>query len=92
MIDGDLQDPPELIPEMLDALARAAPTSSTRVRASAPGETRFKLATARWFYRVFGSLAQVELAPDVGRLPADGPRARSTRCWRCPSATASCAG
>ena len=50
MIDGDLQDPPEVIPELLEALARRAATWSWRGGASARGETRFKLTTARWFY------------------------------------------
>ena len=66
MIDADLQDPPELIPEMLDALAPRAPTSSTPCASRARGETRFKLATARWFYRLFAKLARIELA----RTPA----------------------
>ena len=30
------------------------------------GETRFKLATARWFYAIMGRLAQVELDPNAG--------------------------
>ena len=65
MIDGDLQDPPELIPEMLDAWRRGADVVYA-VRESREGETRFKLATARWFYRVFAKLARIELAQDSG--------------------------
>jgi dolichol-phosphate mannosyltransferase len=30
------------------------------------GETRMKLATARWFYAVIGRLAQIDLEPDAG--------------------------
>ena len=30
------------------------------------GETRFKLATARWFYSLMGRLAQVDLEPNAG--------------------------
>ena len=56
-----------------------APTSSTPC-ARAAGETRFKLATARWFYRVFRRLAGVELRARRGRLPAAWTAARSTRC------------
>ena len=39
-----------------------------RLRGAAPreGETRFKLATARWFYRLFGKLAQVEVEQTPG--------------------------
>ena len=47
-------------------VARAAPTSSTRCASSREGETRFKLATARWFYRLFAKLARIELAQDSG--------------------------
>ena len=35
-------------------------------RRSRSGETRFKLATARWFYAIMGRLAQVDLEPDAG--------------------------
>jgi dolichol-phosphate mannosyltransferase len=65
MIDGDLQDPPELIPEMLAAWSRGADVVYA-VRESRAGETRFKIATARWFYRVFAKLARIELAHDSG--------------------------
>ena len=43
-------------------VARAAPTSSTRCASSREGETRFKLATARWFYKLFAKVARIELA------------------------------
>ena len=65
MIDGDLQDPPELIGEMVAAWRRGADVVYA-VRESREGETRFKLATARWFYRVFAKLARIELAHDSG--------------------------
>lgn len=65
MIDGDLQDPPELIPEMLAAW-RAGADVVYAVRESREGETRFKLTTARWFYRLFAKLARIDLAQDSG--------------------------
>ncbi len=65
MIDGDLQDPPELIPEMLAAWRRGADVVYA-VRESRAGETPFKIATARWFYRLFAKLARIELAHDSG--------------------------
>jgi dolichol-phosphate mannosyltransferase len=65
MIDADLQDPPELIPEML-AKWRNGVDVVYAVRRRRDGETRFKLATARWFYRLFGALAEVPLEPDSG--------------------------
>ena len=61
------------------------------VREERDGESRFKLTTARWFYSLFDKLAQVECA----RTPATSDcsiGALWTRCSRCASATASCAG
>jgi dolichol-phosphate mannosyltransferase len=65
MLDADLQDPPELIPEMLAAWRGGADVVYA-VRESRAGETRFKIATAHWFYRVFARLARIELAADSG--------------------------
>lgn len=65
MIDGDLQDPPEVIPDML-ARWRAGAEVVYAVRTEREGETRFKLATARWFYRLISKLSQVELGQDAG--------------------------
>jgi glycosyltransferase involved in cell wall biosynthesis len=65
MLDGDLQDPPELIPAMLDRW-RAGSEVVYAVREQRPGETPFKLVTARWFYRLFRRLSSVDLTPDSG--------------------------
>jgi glycosyltransferase involved in cell wall biosynthesis len=65
MLDADLQDPPELIPEMLDHWRRGTDVVYA-VRRRRDGETRFKLASAHWFYRLFSVLADVELEPDSG--------------------------
>jgi polyisoprenyl-phosphate glycosyltransferase len=65
MMDADLQDPPELIPEMLDHW-RTGTDVVYAVRRRREGETRFKLATARWFYKLFDALADVPLEPDSG--------------------------
>jgi glycosyltransferase involved in cell wall biosynthesis len=65
MIDADLQDPPELIPRMLDQW-RAGCDVVYAVRSERGGESRFKLATARWFYRLFDKLAQVDLQHNSG--------------------------
>ena len=65
MMDSDLQDPPEVIPQLLDAWRGGAEVVSA-VREKRAGETRAKLATARWFYRLFGRVSQVELEPDAG--------------------------
>lgn len=65
MLDADLQDPPELINEML-ARWREGVDVVYAVRRERPGETRAKLATARWFYRVFARIAQIDLEQDAG--------------------------
>ena len=65
MLDADLQDPPELITTMLDHW-RGGCDVVYAVRAQREGESRFKLSTARWFYRLFDKLAQVELQPNSG--------------------------
>src|ERR1700736_3526739 len=65
MLDADLQDPPELIPRMLDHW-RAGCDVVYAVREERDGESRFKLATAHWFYKLFDKLAQVELQHNSG--------------------------
>jgi len=65
MIDADLQDPPELIRTMLDRWREGADVVYS-VRSERNGETRFKLATARWFYRLLSKLAPIDLRHDAG--------------------------
>ena len=65
MIDADLQDPPEVILELVDRW-RAGADVVYAVRRSRAGETRFKVTTARWFYRLMSKLSEVELAHDAG--------------------------
>jgi polyisoprenyl-phosphate glycosyltransferase len=65
MLDGDLQDPPELIPKMLDEWRRGADVVYA-VRNQRAGESWFKLTTARWFYRLFARLSNLELTQNSG--------------------------
>jgi glycosyltransferase involved in cell wall biosynthesis len=65
MLDGDLQDPPELIPEMLDRWREGADVVYA-VRSHRQGETAFKRATAGGFYRLFRRMADIDLAPESG--------------------------
>ncbi len=65
MLDADLQDPPELIATMLEHW-RAGCDVVYAVREQRLGESRFKLTTARWFYRLFDKLAQVPLEHNSG--------------------------
>jgi glycosyltransferase involved in cell wall biosynthesis len=65
MMDGDLQDPPELIPVMLDAWSGGSDVVYA-VRTERAGESRFKLATARQFYKLMSRLSNVPLAENSG--------------------------
>ena len=65
MMDGDLQDPPELIPVMLQSWGGGSDVVYA-VRTARPGETRFKLATARQFYKLMSRLSNVPLAENSG--------------------------
>ncbi len=65
MLDADLQDPPELIVKMLDHW-RAGCDVVYAVREHREGESWFKLATARWFYRIFDWLTSVQLHHNSG--------------------------
>jgi polyisoprenyl-phosphate glycosyltransferase len=65
MLDADLQDPPELIPDMIARWSQGAEVVYA-VRKQRSGETAFKLATASWFYRLFNKLAQVDLEANSG--------------------------
>jgi len=65
MMDGDLQDPPEVIPEML-ALWRDGFEVVSGVREERAGESWFKLATARWFYNLFARITKLQLPQNAG--------------------------
>ena len=65
LMDGDLQDPPELIPEFLERW-RAGYDVIYAVRRTRKGESAFKLGTARAFYRVMRRLTNVAIPMDAG--------------------------
>lgn len=65
IIDADLQDPPEVIAEMVRAWRDGVDVAYGR-RRSREGETFFKLVTARLFYRFFASLMPYEVPVDTG--------------------------
>ena len=64
-LDSDLQDPPGMIPALLERW-RAGADVVYAVRRRRTGESRFKLGTARLFYKLFRSLSSVELEPNSG--------------------------
>jgi polyisoprenyl-phosphate glycosyltransferase len=65
VLDADLQDPPELIPEMLE-LWRQGYHVVYAQRTRRHRENWFKRWTAFWFYRLLNRLADVEIPPDTG--------------------------
>jgi len=84
LIDADLQDPPEVIPDMISKW-REGFDVVYGIRTERAGESRFKLATARTFYRVLNKLSDVPIPLDTGdfrllsRAVADALRAMPER-------------
>jgi polyisoprenyl-phosphate glycosyltransferase len=65
LIDADLQDPPEVIGEMV-ALWRQGSDVVYGTRRSRDGETTFKTLTAKWFYRFVNRLSEIDIPLDAG--------------------------
>ena len=65
VIDADLQDPPEVITEMID-LWRQGNHVVYGIRATRAGESRFKLMTAKAFYRIINSFSDTPMPVDTG--------------------------
>lgn len=66
IIDADLQDPPELIPEMVRMYAAGGHDVIYAQRTSRRGETFLKKASAHLFYRVMGRLTGIDIPRDTG--------------------------
>ncbi len=66
IIDADLQDPPELLPEMIATMEREGADVVYGVRKSRAGETTFKRATAHGFYRLLSRATEVDIPVDAG--------------------------
>lgn len=65
IIDGDLQDPPSLIHEMLEKWREGYQVVYAQ-RNKRAGETIFKRFTAFAFYRIIGKLTSIDIPPDTG--------------------------
>ena len=74
IIDGDMQDPPEVIPEMVDRWREGFEVVYGQ-RENREGETWFKLATASAFYRILRGITNVDIPVDTGDFRLMGPRA-----------------
>jgi glycosyltransferase involved in cell wall biosynthesis len=65
IIDGDLQDPPELIPELYKKYKEGFKVVYAK-RKSRKGETLFKKATANIFYRLLKRITSIDIPLDTG--------------------------
>lgn len=66
IIDADMQDPPELIPELIDLHEREGANVVYCVRKSREGESYFKRFSAKLFYRMMNYMSEVEFPLDTG--------------------------
>jgi dolichol-phosphate mannosyltransferase len=74
IIDADLQDPPEVIPDMV-ARWRDGYEVVYAQREKRDGETLFKKFTSAAFYRTLRRLAHIEIPVDTGDFRLIGPKA-----------------
>jgi len=65
LIDADLQDPPELIPDMIEAWHNGADIVNMQ-RATREGESWFKKYSANLYYRLLNRLADCDIPENVG--------------------------
>lgn len=78
VIDADLQDPPELLGEMIDLMRREQADVVYGVRTVRAGETRFKRVTAHSFYRMLARATDVDIPLDAGDFRLMSRRALDT--------------
>jgi glycosyltransferase involved in cell wall biosynthesis len=64
-MDADLQDPPELIPKLMEQWATGYDVVHAK-RRSRQGETWFKRTTANLFYRLIGRISRVPMPENTG--------------------------
>lgn len=65
IIDADLQDPPELIPKMIEYWEKGYDDVYAR-RNSREGETWFKKKSSEWFYRILQKSTHIPIQVDTG--------------------------
>ena len=65
IIDSDLQDPPEVIPQLVESW-RSGGQVVAAVRTERRGESRFKQATATWFYRLIRRWSKLDIELNAG--------------------------
>jgi polyisoprenyl-phosphate glycosyltransferase len=65
IIDGDLQDPPEIIPDMYKIYQEGYQCVYAK-RTARKGESYFKKLTAKFFYRILKNITDVHIPIDTG--------------------------
>jgi glycosyltransferase involved in cell wall biosynthesis/putative flippase GtrA len=65
IMDSDLQDPPEVIPELVACWKNGGEVVYAQ-RTKREGETRFKLMTAAAFYRLISRITSINIPRDTG--------------------------
>ena len=65
LMDGDLQDEPEVIPQMYEAL-KSSEKEILYVRRINRKDTGFKKVTSRFYYKVFSTLSGMDVNPEIG--------------------------
>ena len=65
IMDADMQDPPEVIEEMVELWEQGNEVIYAK-RKVREGETKFKLFTAKMFYKMLNSLSDTEIPKDTG--------------------------
>lgn len=65
IIDADLQDPPELIPLLVDKWKEGYEVVYAK-RKARKGETWFKLQTAKYFYKFLNYMSDINIPKDTG--------------------------
>lgn len=66
ILDADLQDPPELIPDMLKVWKEKNVDTVLMKRSDRAGESQTKIKSAYWFYRILNKLSHFHIPEDVG--------------------------
>jgi polyisoprenyl-phosphate glycosyltransferase len=77
VMDADLQDPPEVIPQLIEQWRKGYDVVFA-VRAKRQGEGLFKRVTAAIFYRLFRFMTATEIPPDAGDFRLMSRRAVDT--------------
>jgi dolichol-phosphate mannosyltransferase len=77
VMDSDLQDPPEIVHQLIEKWEEGFEIVYAR-RIRRHGESWFKRATARAFYRILGMMTTIDVPADVGDFRLVGRKALAT--------------